>query len=511
MSDEKRILIPSYLIEKEGYVNESQDKEKVLYFEHSDNGSMVKDTSRSPDAEQVFVSRNMSLRVEENFNRDFTLDVKYKASQSVTLMRFNGDNATTSLTQITASAGGLYFNRWRSTYRKTIRFPEGEPDADGFINVTLVRSGSQLLIYQYNVLQVIWTIGNTFDNKDVEILPGSSTIKRLSLSMGVALPREMHYEAFKSKREVREDNLKLVNLRTDVYDTTSFTNRMVKDIASHGQWIIALYDDNFMEAFSRPRGIDKGTSIESIAYDQITGKTTIILEDEQEFEFEQILNPANITPIPEGTGILSVDDVHKPLEIGDGIIKRTVPRGANKIIIWSAGELPQSTVSYLTDSNKPMGPLDYSKRLTLKQIVRPGKLRYPSLYVNATGGDESWLPLEHEASTSNLDIFEIDNKGEVTLPKGEIFIRGAFSRYLLQSKRYSFRITDGIEDIISKSWVTQKDEEVSERTVFEFEERVFLFEEKKIRVEEIIYYQRNSASDSNISGTMLSKIEFFKL
>ena len=108
-------------------------------------------------------------------------------------------------------------------------------------------------------------------------------------------------------------------------------------------------------------------------------------------------------------------------------------------------------------------------------------------------------------------MFEINSKGEVTLPKGEIFIRGTLRRIYLESKTYSFRITDGTEDLISKSWVTSEDVEFKGSSSFEFEERIFLFEEKTIRIEEIFYYQRAGYSIGNENGTLISRIDFFKL
>ena len=511
MAVQKKVLIPSYLIQKEGYRNESKDTSKTLYHVHGAGGSLLKDSTREEGEEQIFKATNIGFSINEDMHKDFTMEVTFHKSSSLTLLKFNGDNKTTSNTTISVNANGIYFNRWGGTLRKYIRYPQAEPDNDGFITITMVRTGNQILFYMYGVYQAMWTINTAFDDLDFSILGGSYTIKRFALSMDVALPPSLHYDNVKNETHSPHMNINFTNILDNKYDTRSFSNRMLKNIASYGQWIIALYDDGFMEAINRPRGIDRGTSIEEVTYDQLTGKTRIVLEDEQVFEFDAIVSPADTTEIPDGEGILSVDGIHKPLVTGEGINIVTVPRGENKAIYPMNEDLPIQEVSYITDLKKPIGPLDFSKRASLKYINRVGAVNYPKLSPNPLGISTEWQEIQYDASTSNVNIFDIDENGEITLPKGEIFIRGFIIRRYMYQDTYSLRITDGVEDIVSKLWSTSQDSENLTGSSFKFEKRVFLFEEKKVRVEEIIYGNNRSDSITKDNGIVVSKIDFFKL
>lgn len=511
MSTETKIQVPSYLIQKDSCINEGFSGKDFIY-EYKDSGFLVNHGPSTLSGGNLHEIRNVHLETDIDFRQDFSLELCYENRSGVNALQLMGDNRSTSYTTVFLSAGSVSVSYWNTYRRKIIRYPEEKPDVDGYINALVVRKGDVLSIYQYGTLQLSINIGNKFDETKHKLIGSNFKFKRFAITPHVNLPLSLMYDNVAEASVSSSQNLFLANYKLEVLENSVLTEKVVIDIVSEGSWIYAIYSDGTMEAFSRPRGIDKGVTLETVSYDPVTETVKFVADDVEKTEY--VVNvptkPAPGIETPSGIGVLVEGNVHKDLIYGQGVELVKTRAGKNAMSFYDDPYLEIERF-YITSPNKKIGGLDYSKRLNMKSVITENDERFP-FFSSATGSNIGWVEFPYDATTTNTDIFKIKN-GKVTLPKGDYYLRGFFNILYSHSEVCGLRITDGVNDIFSKTWNSTKGAgSVRDLTRIEISENLYLSEETEIIVEEYHYRITSRFTvPTGFSTTLVSQLEFFKL
>lgn len=510
METGKMRLLPDYLIENDSNVNESRDKSKVLHFDYGTNGSLVRNQNPLDSGDYLHTGRNVNLAVDDDWDQDYTLEVLYIGS--VNILNFRGDNKTVSNTSITVSRTRLTYRYWTSQVNIDIDRYMTDPDSDGYTSLTVVREGNYVRFYQYNRQIYGLAVSNRFTSKAVTALSGSYNIKRFSLSMGVALPRELHYDKVERYTSRGAANIKLINLNEDVYDSSVFDTRMVKDVYSYTQYIFVIYNNGDVDAAYRPRGLDSGESIRNVSYDYETGTLSMGLTVDgatKGFSFKPEIISAETKAIPEGKGVLSQEGVHKPLQFGEGFnvsdyegddVRLALPSEIQPVV--------KETPSIVTSTDNASGLLDYRKRLLMLRRIVPGDGFHPKLNQRTETGEEKWETLMYETNVTTMRYFDYID-GKWIIKKGKYYLKGDYPIYRNDRRTHSFRIKVGNATIFSRTTATEYLENAYVCSDIAFEKVIYILEDGEITVEEFTP-DFGGLSVTNIS-VLISKIEFFKI
>jgi hypothetical protein len=512
MSTGLQIKVPSFLIESDRCVNEGYSGTEFGYV-YGDNGYLLKHPTGTLKSGELHETKNVYLTTDIDYSKDFTLEICFDSRRTIQPLRFIGDNITVSSTTLYIGSNYVQLSYWKVFKRTTIRvFDPSYIDDDGFINALVVKKGNVLEVYLYGELQLSVEVNDIFASKDSRILATNTSFKRLAITGGLALPLAL---AYNSKTDTRSDvpvNLFLTDYEQRRISADKIEGRFVKNIISHGSWIYAIFNTGEITAISRPRGLDSGVTFANVSYDVNENKITIVTDDAQSTTY--VIDVPSVVPpgqeIPTGTGVLTPGGNHKPIEFGDGVVLARAATGVNAMSFYDEPFVNKETL-YLTDPNKTISAIDYSKRLSLKASITPGDENYPN-FSPATGSPKKWIELPIEATTSDATIFSIVN-GVAVLPKGNYYLRGFINIFFTGSEAYGFRITDGENDIFSRVYSTDPitgGSNTSSR--IEFNETIYVPEETTVKLEE--YFNIAGTRMTAVTGlgpVLISHVEFFKL
>lgn len=512
MSVDKVIQVPRYLVENDEYVNESQSPEFPLVFRPG--GYVVKDRNSQLDGNHHYISSNNWFEVDEEFE-EFTLEITHLASQTVTFFHYLGDNKTTSNTSLRIGRTAFTFYFWR-TYSQHKLYSYPEPDGEGYITSTVLKTKNSIQIYQNGKYVKGWSVTNRFTSKDIRLAEGTFSFKRFAFTPHVIVPAALHHNTKNSILLNKEDNLKLVDLADDTYDARSYDEKHITDVYSYGNWIFSKDSEGHIVAFNRPRGVDSGVTITAVTYDLSNDKVKFELDNDTSIELQVPKKSQTVgETIPEGTGILSSEGKHKPIVYQGNVEFKREYEGKNKVHFFSKGNSTNS-IDSLETKGKLTAPLDYSKRLILRDLRTTESKNYPWSSSNHTVDYDNWQDYPMQVRTTAPEIFEPNLNGDAVLPPGKYVLVGKIKRNFFTKTRglHGFRLTDGENDYMCKLYSLDRGNELADAFYFlefEFYEPFTVTKTVTVKVQELLTKSYDSGKLDLYPGVEQGKLEIFKV
>ena len=436
---------------------------------------------------------------------DFTLEISFKGICDP--IHFKGDNDTISNTWVRVSKSYVTVYQWKSYWQRIFAYNTKlkRTDDNGFTHYTLVKRAGRLYHYILGVLVWHHDITNRFDSDEIYIMKGNYDLHRFAFTPYVTLPPEFMYTDSNVGNKDSDNNLALVNLDSDVYGAESYSNKMVTDFSSYGNWIIVKFNDGTMTAFNRPRGVDSGTTLVSVELELETMELVLTDENSKVYRIPVRVKIAESESVPEGTGILSVEGKHKPI-VGSPTL------AINKLKASESALVESSIVRDVTVLENPSMPLtnrDYSRRAVIRELVNDGALMaYPK--------SQKWEPLTDrlEQTVSNFTDFDLES-GNIKLKGGRYLISGLIDRFGLTCDFYGIQFKVGPDIIFSRMFPvkTEWGNYRSGMFQFKFEDIVEVPYEDVLSIQQFIpSHSFTTGVSANMSlPVKLTEIEIFKV